>query len=92
MAHYYDHESTRSIAVGRWLPNHGVTAESNPGEEGLSLYGDTGAERDIALTGAGQARRKPVGDIGSQVGIMRNLEYSAGGRSHRISTGPYTSA
>jgi hypothetical protein len=28
-------------------------------------------------------------DIGAQVGILLNLEYSAGGRAHRIITGTY---
>ncbi|MEO8284881.1 MAG: hypothetical protein ABI670_00395 [Chloroflexota bacterium] len=31
-------------------------------------------------------------DIGAQVGIMRNLEFSAGGRAHRLITGTYSSA
>ncbi len=92
MTNYYDEGSTRSRAGGRSLPDHGVTAESNPGETGMLLRDDSADAGRIAATGAGQARRNPTGDIGSQVGVLRNLEYSAGGRSHRISTGPYTSA
>jgi hypothetical protein len=34
---------------------------------------------------------KQIG-VGAQVGILRNLEFTAGGRAHRISTGPYTKA
>ena len=37
------------------------------------------------------ADAKPM-DLGSQVGARRNLEFSAGQRSHRISTGSYTKA
>ena len=92
MTNYYDKDSTRSVAGARSLLDHGVTGESNPGETGMLLRGESEEGSRIAATGAGQARRSPSGDIGSQVGVMRNLEYSAGGRSHRISTGPYTSA
>jgi hypothetical protein len=31
-------------------------------------------------------------DVGAQVGFKRNLEFSAGGRAHRVSTGSYTRA
>ncbi len=31
-------------------------------------------------------------DLGSQVGARRHLEFSAGQRSHRLSTGSYTKA
>src|SRR5688572_5439973 len=31
-------------------------------------------------------------DIGAQAGLKRNLEFTAGGRAHRISTGSYTKA
>lgn len=31
-------------------------------------------------------------DLGAQVGIMRNREFSAGGRAHRLITGSYSSA
>ena len=31
-------------------------------------------------------------DFGAQVGVMRNLEFTAGGRAHRISAGSYTRA
>ena len=31
-------------------------------------------------------------EVGSQVGLRRNLECSAGGRAHRISMGSYTKA
>ncbi len=92
MTNYYHEGSTKSVAIGRSLPDHGVSTESNPGETEMSLSSDTGDRGRIAATGATQARRNPTGDIGSQVGVLRNLEYSAGGRSHRISTGPYTSA
>ena len=92
MTNYYDEGSNRSIGAGRTVPDHGVTAGENPGEREMLLRDDGKGGSRMAETGAGQARRNPVGDIGSQVGAMRNLEFSAGGRSHRISTGPYTSA
>ena len=92
MTNYYQEGSTRSVPGGKSLPDHGVTTESNPGETGMALRDDTADASRITATGAGQGRCNPVGDVGSQVGVLRNLEYSAGGRSHRISTGPYTSA
>ncbi len=32
---------------------------------------------------------RPI-DVGARVGVMRNLEFSAGGRAHRISKGSYS--
>lgn len=88
--YYYENRASRGTTLVT-LPEHGVRAEANPGESMSASYG-TGGTLATGATGAGQARRVQMGDLGSQVGIMRNLEYSAGSRSHRISTGPYTSA
>lgn len=46
--------------------------------------GTTGGDAEV-LAGA-----PPDIDFGAQVGILRNLEFSAGARAHRISTGAYT--
>ncbi len=59
----------------------------NPGELAVSPRYGTGADPLPDLTsGNGQ-----VG-LGALVGIMRNLEFSAGGRAHRVSMGSYTKA
>ncbi len=76
-------------------PDYGVTEDPNPGEGRSSQgYRSSGVSAAIAGYGAGVAASlssKPI-EVGAQVGIMRNLEFSAGGRAHRISTGPYTKA
>lgn len=59
--------------------------DANPGERALKPVPRNVGVSPLAPTD------KPV-DIGAHVGIMRNLEFSAGGRAHRISTGPYTKA
>ena len=92
MIDYYLDSSVRGRRGADLLPEYGVTAERNPGEAPAMQYSGTAGPNAMALSGAGQARRGPTGDVGSQVGALRNLEYSAGGRAHRISTGPYTRA
>ena len=91
MKDYYQ-ERPKPLAVPSRTADYGVTTEENPGER--RSITDQADSTDIRDTGVGArgARHRPAGDIGSQVGIRRNLEFSAGGRSHRISTGPYTSA
>ncbi len=76
-------------------PDHGVTEDPNPGEA-RSIQGYRSSGVSAAITGyesgvAASLSSKPI-EPGAQVGIMRNLEFSAGGRAHRISTGPYTKA
>jgi hypothetical protein len=65
----------------------GEDIDANPGEHALSA---AGAATDTTMAGV-RVGNKVVG-IGAQVGIMRNLEFTAGGRAHRVSTGPYTKA
>ncbi len=59
--------------------------DANPGERTLKPIAKNIAVSPLAPTD------KAIG-VGAQVGIMRSLEFSAGGRAHRISTGPYTKA
>ena len=92
MIDYYSDSSVRGRRGPDLLPEYGVAPESNPGEGPALQYSGTAGPSGVVQSGAGQARRGPIGDVGSQVGALRNLEYSAGGRSHRISTGPYTRA
>lgn len=65
----------------------GADIDANPGERAMQ---PAGSATDASLAGI-TAGNKQIG-VGAQVGIMRNLEFSAGGRAHRISTGPYTKA
>ena len=92
MIDYYGNAPLRPRRDDDLLPEHGVTPESNPGEGPSLSYSGTTNSQGVVQSGAGQARRVPLRDVGSQVGALRNLEFSAGGRSHRISTGPYRRA
>lgn len=65
----------------------GEDIDANPGERALS---SAGSATDASAAGV-TVGNKQIG-VGAQVGILRNLEFTAGGRSHRISTGPYTKA
>ncbi|HEX8227780.1 MAG TPA: hypothetical protein VF826_00530 [Chloroflexia bacterium] len=65
----------------------GEDIDANPGERALTTQG---AATDATVSGIAVGN-KQIG-IGAQVGILRNLEFTAGGRAHRISTGPYTKA
>ncbi len=65
----------------------GADIDANPGERALT---SAGAATDASTSGV-EVGNKQIG-VGAQVGILRNLEFTAGGRAHRISTGPYTKA
>jgi hypothetical protein len=65
----------------------GADVDANPGEHAMKSAGNA---TDASLAGI-MAGNKRIG-VGAQVGILRNLEFTAGGRAHRISTGPYTKA
>ena len=65
----------------------GEDIDANPGERALTVEG---AATDATAAGI-TVGNKQIG-VGAQVGILRNLEFTAGGRAHRISTGPYTKA
>ena len=75
-------------------PNYGRTTDPNPGERSQS---DQALGVPLNSLGVIPAQGNRAGggrviDAGAQVGIMRNLEFTAGGRAHRISTGTYSSA
>ncbi|MEA2574104.1 MAG: hypothetical protein QOH93_1402 [Chloroflexia bacterium] len=65
----------------------GADLDANPGEQAMTA---AGAATDASMSGI-SVGNKQIG-VGAQVGIMRNLEFTAGGRAHRVSTGPYTKA
>jgi hypothetical protein len=60
------------------------------------VTGQPGTGNSMTRGGSGQlivrSPQAPPMDLGSQVAARRNLEFSAGQRSHRISTGSYTKA
>jgi hypothetical protein len=73
-------------------PNRGPSTDPNPGERSRAT---DRANAPLHSAGTKPARGNRAGggqqiDVGAQVGIMRNLEFSAGGRSHRLSTGSYS--
>ncbi|HET6313626.1 MAG TPA: hypothetical protein VFH60_07300 [Chloroflexia bacterium] len=65
----------------------GEDIDANPGERALT---PAGSATDATVSGV-TVGNKQIG-VGAQVGILRNLEFTAGGRAHRVSTGPYTKA
>lgn len=73
-------------------PNRGPTTDPNPGERSRAT--DI-ANAPLHSPGTKPARGNRAGggeqiDIGARVGIVRNLEFSAGGRAHRLATGTYS--
>jgi hypothetical protein len=73
-------------------PDRGPTTDPNPGERSRA---SELANVPLHSVGSKPARGNRAGggqqvDLGAQVGIMRNLEFSAGGRAHRLSTGSYS--
>ena len=71
-----------------WLENQQIGANASEGE-----FSTTGAlqERSANTMITREQGAKPM-DLGAQVSAGRNLEFSAGQRSHRLSTGSYTKA
>jgi hypothetical protein len=70
----------------------GPTTDPNPGERSRSTEL---ANAPLHSVGTKPARGNRAGggqeiDVGAHVGIMRNLEFSAGGRSHRLSRGSWS--
>ncbi len=92
MSSYYSRK--RALVPAGGTLNYGVEEDPNPGESFRSIEGP-GTTQTLAGTSnagaSGGGNQQPIG-VGAQVGIMRNLEFSAGGRAHRISTGPYRKA
>jgi hypothetical protein len=73
-------------------PNRGPTTDPNPGERSRAT---DRANAPLHSAGTLPARGNRAGggqqvDVGARVGVMRNLEFSAGGRAHRLSTGSYS--
>jgi hypothetical protein len=82
--------STQEEAV----PDRGTTPDPNPGERS-ALADASGAP--LSSLGIIPSRGNRAGggqeiDTGAQVGILRNLEFTAGGRAHRLVTGTFSSA
>jgi hypothetical protein len=74
-------------------PDPGIIPDPNPGER--SALDDAQGVRYYS-TGVVPPRGNRVGggqeiDTGARVGIMRNLEFGAGGRAHRTITGTHSS-
>lgn len=93
---------TRELYAGG-IDNLGNAAlESNPGEGALIAEPKSTeqvplARQSMSSVRASAGNNRQAGgptavDVGAQVGVMRNLEMSAGGRAHRLSSGPYTKA
>jgi hypothetical protein len=73
-------------------PDRGPTTDPNPGERSRTTER---ANVPLHSLGTVPARGNRAGggeqiDVGAHVGIMRNLEFSAGGRSHRLSRGSWS--
>jgi hypothetical protein len=67
-------------------PRGGQLEQAAQAKSGLDmLFPQRRAGIDTAALEAGL-------EPGAQVGLKRNLEFTAGGRAHRISTGSYTKA
>lgn len=91
---YYQGKANQLPGIGKGsLPDYGTGPSVNPGEQPTSGQG-AGVKAIVPSTGVPSivkvaSQGRPV-DVGAQVGIMRNLEFSAGGRAHRVSMGPYS--
>jgi hypothetical protein len=91
---YYQGKASQVPGIGKGsLPDYGTGPSVNPGEQPTTGQG-AGVKAIVPSTGVPSivkvaSQGRPV-DVGAQVGIMRNLEFSAGGRAHRVSTGPYS--
>ena len=71
-----------------WLENQQLGPNTAEGEFSAT---DKLEERSARSMIARDEGSKPM-DIGAQVGAGRNLEFTAGQRAHRLSTGSYTKA
>jgi hypothetical protein len=86
-----DQDKTIPSAPTGVTPGRGVATDPNPGERS-EMAAAAGAP--LNSLGIIPARGNRAGgglqiDLGAQVGIMRNLEFSAGGRAHRLITGTH---
>lgn len=90
---YYGNEPVPSN-MPEAVPNRGPSTDPNPGERSAQ---DDAQGTPVNSLGPIPARGNKAGggqeiDTGAKVGIMRNLEFTAGGRAHRLSTGTFSSA
>ncbi len=75
-----------------YTPDRGPKTDPNPGERSAQ---DVISGVPTNSLGAVPARGNRAGggqqiDVGAQVGIMRNLEFTAGGRAQRLITGTFS--
>lgn len=88
---YYSHRPIPSLTPEA-TPDRGPSTDPNPGERSAMAH-----TQGVPLNSLGiiPARGNRAGggsqiDVGARVGIMHSLEFSAGGRSHRISIGSFS--
>jgi hypothetical protein len=79
---------------GESTPDVGAVTDPNPGERSAS--DDLANVRPYSLGVVPASGNKAGGgqdiDTGAKVGVMRNLEFTAGGRAHRMSVGTHSPA
>ena len=71
-----------------WLENQQIGPNTSEGEFSATDQLEERKARSMIARAEGAKQM----DIGAQVGAGRNLEFTAGQRSHRLSTGSYTKA
>src|SRR3989442_225378 len=77
-----------------YTPDRGPLTDPNPGERSAQADALGAPLNSLGLIPA-RGNRAGGGqqiDLGAQVGIMRNLEFTAGGRSQRLITGTFSHA
>jgi hypothetical protein len=96
VADYYDkRRKERSKRVpespGETFDNLHLVVAGERLVQALPEAGKAGEVMPVPTLNQGTIQGRPL-DVGARVGIMRNLEFSAGGRVHRISKGSYSKA
>jgi hypothetical protein len=83
-------DSTPSSGIER-ADSPGAWTDPNPGERSAQAEsaGVPGYSLGVKPSTGNRAGGGRQIDLGAQVGIRRNLEFTAGGRAHRISMGTY---
>lgn len=86
-------ETVPSSKTGH-LPDRGAMTDPNPGERSSQAATQGAPLNSLGLIPA-RGNRAGGGqeiDLGAQVGVMRNMEFTAGGRDHRLITGAFSHA